>query len=194
MKYFLQLNDLPVYDLHSELNKLFANGLINWPAEHSQICLNTVTENSDNYALGAGSLLYDWQNAIEEIDEYGGKKIVVPKLENPYNEDDFKFLCNQFKGTLFEDVYCALNKKYNLGRVRLMRSNTKTCLTWHSDDQPRVHYPIKTQDGCMMIIDDEVMHLPENTWWWTNTLINHTAVNASMEYRVHLVATIVSDK
>jgi hypothetical protein len=191
MKHFTQLTDLPVYDLYTELNKLIASGHINWPEEHSQICLNTVNENSNDYALGSGSLLYDWQNAKEEIDHYGNKKTVLPKFETPYNEDDFKFLCNQFKGTLFEDVYNTLSAKYKLGRVRIMKNSSKTCLTWHVDLTPRIHYPIKTQEGCFMVIEDEVTHLSENTWWMTNTILHHTAFNGSKEDRIHLVAVLL---
>ena len=59
------------------------------------------------------------------------------------------------------------------------------------DSTPRVHYAIKTQEGAFMVIEDEVMHMPQSTWWWTNTLVNHTAFNASMADRIHLVATII---
>jgi hypothetical protein len=44
-----------------------------------------------------------------------------------------------------------------------------------------------------MIIEDEVKHLPANTWWLTNTLVKHTALNASMEDRIHLVASLIDE-
>jgi len=189
MKHFTELNDLPIFDLLSEINRLN----IEWP-HGNQICLNTVIGREDDYVFGNGSLLWDWDNQQIEIDEHGMERSVVPKKVDPYAESDFNILCSIFVGTLFETVYHALEQKYNLGRVRLMRSSSKTCLSWHTDEHPRVHYPIKTQDGCLMIVEDEVIHLPKNTWWWSNTLLKHTAVNASMEDRVHLVATIISEK
>jgi hypothetical protein len=191
---FRQLDNLPVYDLYTELNKLLDNNIINWPSSHAQICLNTVTENSDDYSMGTGSLIYDWNQSYDEIDEFGNKKTVLVKFENPYVESDFKFLCNQFKGTLFENVYYALEKVYNIGRVRIMKSKSKTCLTWHKDDTPRVHYPIKTQRGCFMVIEDEILHLEQNKWYWTDTLVKHTAFNSSLEDRIHLVVTILGEK
>jgi hypothetical protein len=191
---FRQLDNLPVYDLYTELNKLLDNNIINWPSSHAQICLNTVTENSDDYSMGTGSLIYDWNQSYDEIDEFGNKKTVLVKFENPYVESDFKFLCNQFKGTLFENVYYALEKVYNIGRVRIMKSKSKTCLTWHKDDTPRVHYPIKTQRGCFMVIEDEILHLEQNKWCWTDTLVKHTAFNSSLEDRIHLVVTILGEK
>jgi hypothetical protein len=60
-----------------------------------------------------------------------------------------------------------------------MKSEPKTCLSWHVDFSTRIHYPMKTQEGCFMVIADEVCHLTENTWWWTDTVLPHTAFNAS---------------
>ena len=105
-------------------------------------------------------------------------------------EWDFTVLCDIFKNTVFEDIYKELKKRYILGRVRLMRNESKTCLTWHTDTSPRIHYPIKTQKGCFMVIGDEVMHLKQNKWYWTNTLMKHTAFNGSREDRLHLVVTV----
>jgi hypothetical protein len=45
-----------------------------------------------------------------------------------------------------------------------------------------------------MVIEDEVKHLEENKWYWTNTVVKHTAFNASSEYRIHLVAAILGEK
>ena len=72
-----------------------------------------------------------------------------------------------------------------------MRSGSKSCLSWHIDSEIRIHYPIKTQEGCLMIIEEEAKHLTQNQWWWTNTVIPHTAMNASKEDRVHLVVSIL---
>lgn len=191
MNKFTELCDLPIYNLYEELSVLISGGIITWPKDNSQICLNTVRENSNDYTLGVGSLAYDWSNSKEEVDEVGNKKIVLNKFENPLLETDFKFLCNQFKGTLFEKAYNSLSKKYNLGRVRIMKSSPKTCLSWHTDNTPRIHYPIKTQEGCFMVIEDEVRHLEKNKWYLTNTTVPHTAFNSSKEDRIHLVACIL---
>ena len=188
-RHMVQLHGLPTPDLMSELTKLN----VKWPAGN-QICLNTVSGYESDYEFGCGSLSWDWANQYTEVNDDGTERVVVPKRADPYEEDDFNVLCTQFVGTQFETVYRALEQRYHLGRVRLMRSTSRSCLSWHIDDHPRVHYPIKTQDGCLMVIENESYQLPNNTWWWTNTLLNHTAVNASMEDRIHLVATIVSEK
>lgn len=50
---------------------------------------------------------------------------------------------------------------------------------------------MKTQEGCLMIIDDQVKHLKKHTWYYTETLVGHTAINSSKENRLHLVATVI---
>ena len=114
----------------------------------------------------------------------------VPRLQNPRQESDFNTLCSVFKDTLFEDVYKNLDRKYNIGRIRLMKMKPKTCLSWLIDLCARVHFPIKTQDGCIMVIENEVMHMAAGTWWYTNTHNKHTAVNASNQDRIHLVCSV----
>jgi len=91
-------------------------------------------------------------------------------------------------------MYDYLNEKYVLGRVRVMISKPKTCLSWHQDWHNRIHYPMQTQLGCLMVIEDEVKYLEKNKWYFTNTLVSHTAFNASFNDRIHLVATVISDK
>jgi hypothetical protein len=190
MKHFKILNDLPIYDLYTELTNLLNLGKIRWSEiSNDQICLNSTKDDPDNILLGRGSLIWDWDNSYTE-----NGKMVINKRPIPLAEEDFTVLCTPFKNTKFELVYNSLAEKYHLGRVRIMNSKTKTCLTWHTDTSPRVHYPIKTQEGCLMVIDDEVQYLEKNTWWWTNTLVPHTAFNGSKEERMHLVAVILGEK
>lgn len=192
MTKFQQLIDLPIFDLNSELNMLLKEGIVNW-SEDNQICLNSTIEDPNNFYLGSGSLAYDWDNKKITIDEYGNEKIEVFESKKKYCEEDFSVLCKVFKNTKFEIVYNELKNRYNIGRIRLMKSKPKTCLSWHVDTSIRIHYPVKTQEGCFMVIDGEVKHLPQNTWWQTNTVLPHTAFNASKEDRIHLV-TVVLDK
>ena len=72
-----------------------------------------------------------------------------------------------------------------------MNTKPKTCLTWHNDDTQRIHYPMKTQEGCYMVIEDEIRFLEHNTWYHTDTLKMHTAFNGSREERMHLVVNLL---
>jgi hypothetical protein len=190
MSNFIELNDLPEYDLLTDFNFLYQNKKISWP-DSNQICLNTIVAEPTNYLKGTSSLTHDWDNAIQTTDEYGNNKLTVPLYKNPLHEKDFTILCKQFENTAFEKIYNLLSQKYKLGRVRLMKSTPKSCLSWHTDSSPRIHYPIKTQEGCFMVIENEVTYLKANKWYWTNTLKSHTAFNASKEDRIHLVAVIL---
>lgn len=191
MKNFNELIDLPLLDLYAEFERLLENNTISWYNNiKDQICLNSTKDDPDNIHLGRGSLIWDWDNFAPGSSNTN----MVKKRDIIYNEEDFTEFCSPFKNTLFEEAYNALATKYVLGRVRLMQSKPKTCLTWHVDSTPRVHYPLKTQEGCFMIIEDEIKHLPKHTWWWTNTTVKHTAMNASKDTRIHLVVTVLEEK
>ena len=190
MKYFTPL-DLPRYDLLSCMTDLLQQQKIDWGA-HGQICINTTPDEPDNYHYGDASLKYDWNNTIDQSDASGNiKHFTVPLRNKSLKERHFTQLCTVFENTVFADVYEELGKHYLLGRVRIMTSLPKTCLTWHQDNTNRIHYPLVTNPGCQMVIEDEVLHMPENTWWLTQTEhYKHTAFNASTENRIHLVAVV----
>ena len=192
MNYFKKIN-LPQFPtLLETLNNLLTLRVLHWP-QCGQICLNTKLGKEDDYELGAGSLVLDWdKNYSTEVNNI--TNINISKKTDNLLETDFTILCNQFKNTDFELLYNELNSRYILGRVRLMNLNPKKCLSWHKDDTPRLHYPLHTQEGCFMIIEDEVMHLPLSTWMMTETTKNHTAFNGSKESRIHLVAVILGNR
>lgn len=189
MKHFTPVSVLPILPLYEEFKNLLDNRIIQWNGR-AQICVNSIPGHEDDTSFGAGSLLYDW------ADYYDNKKsnksqMDIKLREVPLKEEDFTKLCTPFKGTLFEEIYSKLKIYYNLGRIRIMESKPKTCLTWHTDPSTRLHFPLKTQDGCLMIIEDEVMHIPQNEWWHTNTKVQHTALNGSKESRYHLVVSLI---
>jgi len=193
MKYFNEVN-LPIYEtLCVELDQLLSSNVLNW-GEQNQICLNSIPEFENDFHKGAGSLMFDWNNS--KIDSVNG----IDNISNLYEKTDrlsdydFTIMCNQFKGTTFETVYNMLNQKYILGRIRLMNLKPKTCLSWHVDDTPRLHYPIITQEGCFLVIEDEVIQLPANKWHIADTTKKHTAFNGSKSSRVHLVAVILGNR
>lgn len=185
---FKPLENLPVYDLMSEFTRLMNSKTIYWSEESDdQICLNTVKGKETDFLFGRGSLYYDWDKKYVD----SNNKLVVPERVEKIQESDFSVLCTQFKNTLFEEVYNALATQYKLGRVRIMNLKPKTCLSWHVDDSTRIHYPMKTQEGCFMVIEDEIKHLSANHWYHADTLKHHTVFNGSKENRYHLVATIL---
>ena len=192
MKYFTEV-DLPRYDtLLSELTELLNSNKLSW-GDKNQICLNSVSGFENDFHKGAGSLgkdhIYSNTNLLSGVDNFE-----IVKKENRLFETDFTVLCNAFKGTIFENLYDMLSDRYLLGRVRIMKLDIKNCLSWHVDMTPRLHYPILTQEGCFLVIEDEIMHMPIGKWYMADTTKKHTAFNGSNKSRIHLVATILETK
>ena len=185
-KYFYRVDDLPVFEnLEDELNELLESEMISWTG--NQICINTIENHLDEYTIGCGSLHYNWNNVV-----YNNKEVEhIPLKENKIVDEDFRYLCRPFIGTLFEDLYNTLNTKYHLGRLRIMKSEPFKCMSWHRDISNRIHYPIKTSNGCRMVIEEESFHIPQNEWWMTKTEYFHTAFNGSREERIHVVGVIL---
>ena len=89
MKYFAQLHNLPIFDLHAELDRLVSTETIQW--DHTnQICLNHVEIDSTDTGFGAGSLTHDWNNSYTVTTESGTEKLIVPEREKPLQEEDFQ--------------------------------------------------------------------------------------------------------
>ena len=84
-----------------------------------------------------------------------------------------------------------LSKKFKLGRVRILLKEPRSTLSWHRDPEPRLHIPIITNPGSIMVIDEVAKHLPaDGSVWVTNNLKYHNAFNGGEENRVHLVACL----
>jgi hypothetical protein len=45
-----------------------------------------------------------------------------------------------------------------------------------------------------MVIENESKFLEPNKWYFTNTVLPHTAFNGSTEERLHLVVTVLGNK
>lgn len=189
MSYFKQISYLPKYsNVYTDLDSILIESGQNYHG--NQISVTSIPGFTHNPTLGCGSLTHNWDNKYTD----SNGKIVVPDFDNPMRESDFTKICDIFKGSVFEEMYNNVNQYWHLGRVRIMKLKPKTCLSWHVDFNDRLHYPIKTQEGCLMVINDEVKHLSEHEWWYTHTKLLHTAFNGSKEDRYHVVFTILDNK
>ena len=111
------------------------------------------------------------------------------------DESKYTEFVNDFKGTYFEDVYRELSEKFKLGRVRLLLKVPRSTLSWHRDPEPRLHIPIYTNPGAIMVVDSVAKHLPaDGSVWITNNTKYHNAFNGGEENRVHLVACVLNYK
>ena len=110
-------------------------------------------------------------------------------------ESKYSEFINDYKNTYFEEIYAELKKRYKLGRVRLLLKEPRSTLSWHRDPEPRLHIPIYTNPGCLMVIDKVAHHMPaDGSVWVTNNIKYHNAFNGGEENRVHLVACVLDYK
>lgn len=197
--YFQQLNYFSnsfVEKLNNELNKMLDDGLIEWHEHHKQICINTHKDYKDKKFdnippchIGTGSLIFNWADAGVDMDQE--KRTSVEVIEERLHEYDFDIISPEFKGTLFEELFDTLRSKHDLGRLRFMKMTQRKCLSWHEDYTPRLHVVLDSHEGNFMVIEDEVKHMPNYTTWKTDTTYKHTAFNASMYPRVHIVGVLL---
>jgi len=101
----------------------------------------------------------------------------------------------EYKNTYFKEVFDILSSKYKLGRVRILLKEPRSTLSWHRDPEPRLHIPIITNPGSIMVIDNVAKHLPaDGSVWITNNTKYHNAFNGGEENRIHLVACVLDHK
>ena len=113
----------------------------------------------------------------------------------PINEKAYTEFVKDLEDTYFKEVYDALSKRFKLGRVRILLKEPRSTLSWHRDPEPRLHIPIITNPGCIMVIENVAKHLPANgSVYITNNLKYHNAFNGGEENRVHLVACLTDYK
>lgn len=103
-----------------------------------------------------------------------------------------KFL-DEAKYTYYNYVYQELCSRYKIGRVRILKLRPRTSLSWHRDPEPRIHIPIITTPGSLVVVDSFAVNMPaDGSAYFMNTLSYHTAMNGGEEDRVHLVATVLN--
>jgi len=124
-------------------------------------------------------------------DSSGKEEIRAKKIkESAYTE-----FVKDLADTYFKEVYDELSKRYKLGRVRILLKEPRSTLSWHRDPEPRLHIPIITNPGCIMVIEETAKHMPaDGGAWITNNTKYHNAFNGGEEGRVHLVACVLDYK
>ena len=124
-------------------------------------------------------------------DSSGKESVRAKKI----NEASYTEFVKDLEDTYFKEVYDVLSKKFKLGRVRILLKEPRSTLSWHRDPEPRLHIPIITNPGCIMVIENVAKHLPaDGSVYITNNVKYHNAFNGGEENRVHLVACLTDYK
>ena len=150
------------------------------------ICLNQIPGNPDSIKGESVKGIYWTKPDSTGKEDSRAKKI---------NEAAYTEFIKDFEDTYFKEVYDTLSKKFKLGRVRILLKEPRSTLSWHRDPEPRLHIPIITNPGSIMVVEEIAKHLPaDGCAWITNNTKYHNAFNGGEEDRVHLVACVLDYK
>ena len=192
----LSFNDFQIQDIKFDINKL------------REACTKVLNLKGFDTSLGiphfAGISLNQIPGDPESIKGNNVRGVFWTKPSSDGNEvsrdkmiDEGKYtqFIDEYKDTYFKTVYEELSKIYKLGRVRLLLKEPRSTLSWHRDPEPRLHIPIITNPGCIMVIDNVAKHMPaDGSVWITNNKKYHNAFNGGEENRIHLVACVLDYK
>ena len=106
---------------------------------------------------------------------------------------DFTMINKELTGTYIESIIDTLQQDYSIGRARIMRLEPRKCMSLHVDLSKRIHIPVVTNTDALMIINNEIFHMPaDGSAYLTDTTKRHTALNASKtNERLHLLFDLV---
>jgi len=111
--------------------------------------------------------------------------------EGVVEERGFSEFVPAYAHTYLKEVYDELCRHMTIGRMRLLKKKPFDANSWHRDPEARIHIPIYTNPGSIMVINNHCTHMPADGYvYFTDTRGYHMAVNGGEQDRVHLVATL----
>ena len=186
-KDFYQVPNLnfDISKLRADLEKVLENKRFNSPGvtHFGAIAINQIP-NDENSIKGNNIRGKYWTIADDT-----GKEV---ERDIEIDESKYTQLVPEFEKTYFKEVFETLNKRFKLGRVRLLLKEPRSTLSWHKDPECRLHIPIITNKGCSMVIENVAKHLPaDGKVWITNNTKYHNFFNGGEQARIHLVACVL---
>ena len=154
--------------------------------------LKTIRGMPDLYDEDIERIVLVENTCLEVFKSFNYKEFRTPVIEN---KSLFQRSAGETSDIVQKEVYDALSSKYKLGRVRILLKEPRSTLSWHRDPEPRLHIPIISNPGCLMVIDNVAKHMPaDGSVWVTNNTKYHNAFNGGEENRIHLVACVLDYK
>ena len=182
----LKFDIVKLQDAYKQIIKTKKFNTVDGVSHFGAICLTRVPGDPDSIKDNKARGLY-WTKP-----DKSGKEV---SRDFAINENAYTELVPEFKDTYFEKVIKVISSKYKLGRVRILLKEPRSTLSWHRDPEPRLHIPIITNPGCLMVIDNVAKHMPaDGSVWITNNTKYHNAFKGGEENRVHLVACVLDYK
>jgi hypothetical protein len=135
---------------------------------------------------------YRPQTAVQNAD--GNEDYLEGTGSKPGQTDDkWANLRSDLSNTWWETFFASL--PWRVYRTRIMIMPPRSCYSIHSDTSPRLHIALKTHPQAKFIFTNppELVHVPADGYvWWVDTREEHTAINASLEPRWHLLLSLVN--
>ena len=92
-------------------------------------------------------------------------------------------------------LVCGSGTGMNIAANKHKNVRAAQCFNLKSTKLSRLHIPIITNPGCIMVIDNVAKHMPaDGSVWITNNTKYHNAFNGGEENRIHLVACVLDYK
>lgn len=140
-------------------------------------------------ALEGGSTIDKFKDGIGSLYNAGASQWLG-------QETDFTCCHPEIQNTYLEEIVntIANGLGFKTGRYRLMRLKPKSCYTWHRDPTSfRLHIPVLTNDSCFYLTERGGLEkMPVvGRLYKVKTSEHHTAINASLVDRLHLIISIV---
>ncbi len=116
------------------------------------------------------------------------------QIEKYVDEEAYRVFEPKLKETYFKNVYDTLSIHFRIGRVRVLKLDPRTSLSYHRDPENRIHIPIVTNPGALMIVNSQAYHMhADGGAYYMRTIDYHSALNGGSSPRIHLVATILDE-
>jgi hypothetical protein len=112
---------------------------------------------------------------------------------NHGSEFDFGVLNEDFHGTYLYDFFKGAQRRWKLGRTRLMLLPPRVCYPMHQDVSPyRYHIALQTNEYCFFTFaDGKMFHVPaDGHIYRLNGTRIHSAFNGGKTERIHIVFEI----
>lgn len=157
-----------------------------------KIDLDRLAQEAEKLAWDPETRLFRNQTSVQNSD--GGEDYLEGTGSKPGMTDDrWNNLRSDLHGTWWETFFSSL--PWPVYRTRVMIMEPRSCYSIHSDTSPRLHIAIKTRPQAKFLFTDppELLHIPSDGFiWWVDTRCEHTAINASLEHRWHLLMSLVN--
>lgn len=132
-----------------------------------------------------------------------------------FEQVDFEWFDHRFKDTILHEMWESTYENFSLVpcRMRIMSLHPNRCLSWHNDEEVRLHYVVDTNPGSFLIVSDKgrengyptfpaltldmdatVNHMAaDGHVYQLDANHVHTVLNGGKSNRIHLVIDTLSD-